>query len=297
MLPNRTERLLITQQTAVDLATVFRHVADCKTTPQLKKLLTMDYNIVGNFSGNQGGKTWSFAYMYFLRVLGIHPIKRLNFLARKIRCMSPSLPIAGGLAEQDNTQYMEFKQMIPPELIVSDITARSQNLVVRRPDGSNSVIEFKSTNQEMQKLGRVQLSSVWHDEESPRAIRDECKMRLLAEGGDENFSLTPTNALSYTYSEIWQRAEYIYRTPTIQKRFNLPEEEWPNKNTRVGCVQMATDDNPTLDPETIDFIFEDITDPDELDLRRYGVFKQISGRVHKTYSPEVCYIDFGRLFA
>jgi phage terminase large subunit-like protein len=218
-------------------------------------------------------------------------------LARKIRCMSPSLPIAGGLAEQDNTQYMEFKQMIPPELIVSDITARSQNLVVRRPDGSNSVIEFKSTNQEMQKLGRVQLSSVWHDEESPRAIRDECKMRLLAEGGDENFSLTPTNALSYTYSEIWQRAEYIYRTPTIQKRFNLPEEEWPNKNTRVGCVQMATDDNPTLDPETIDFIFEDITDPDELDLRRYGVFKQISGRVHKTYSPEVCYIDFGRLFA
>jgi hypothetical protein len=80
-------------------------------------------------------------------------------------------------------------------------------------------------------------------------------------------------------------------------RFNLPEEEWPNKNTRVGCVQMATDDNPTLDPETIDFIFEDITDPDELDLRRYGVFKQISGRVHKTYSPEVCYIDFGRLFA
>jgi hypothetical protein len=181
------ELVAITQQTAVDLATVFRHVADCKTTPQLKKLLTMDYNIVGNFSGNQGGKTWSFAYMYFLRVLGIHPIKRLNFLARKIRCMSPSLPIAGGLAEQDNTQYMEFKQMIPPELIVSDITARSQNLVVRRPDGSNSVIEFKSTNQEMQKLGRVQLSSVWHDEESPRAIRDECKMRLLAEGGDENF--------------------------------------------------------------------------------------------------------------
>jgi len=259
--------------------------------------MKMDYNIIGNFSGNQGGKTWSAAYLYFLRILGIHPVERLNKLARKIRCMSPSLPIAGGNEEQDNTQYMEFKQMLPAEMIVKDITARTTNLVVRRPDGSNCVIEFKSTNQEMQKLGRIQLSSVWHDEESPKAIREECKMRLLAEGGDEIFSLTPTNALSYTYNDVWQRAEYIYRTPVVQKKFGLPEHEYPNKGTNVGCVQMATDDNPTLDAETIEFIFEDITDPDELALRRYGVFKQISGRVHKTYVPETCYLDFEKVFA
>jgi len=287
---------MINQKTAIDLASIFRHVAGCKTTPQLKAALKMDCNILGMFSGNQAGKTWGAAYMYFLRIMGVHPVERLNRLARKIRCLSPSLPQPGGQEDQENTQYIEFKQMIPPELIEKDITARSMNMIIRRPDGSKTVLMFNSTNQEMQKLGRIQLSSCWHDEESPKAIRDESKMRLLAEGGDEIFSLTPTNALSYTYDEVWQRAEYIYRTPTIQKKFNLPEHEYPNKDTRVMCVQMATDDNPTLDPETIDFLFEDITDPDDLALRRYGVFRQISGKIHKTYDGNICYINFERLF-
>ena len=60
---------------------------------------------------------------------------------------------------------------------------------------------------------------------------------------------------------------------------------------------MATDDNPTLDPDTINFIFEDITDPDELALRRFGVFKQISGRVFKTYDPAYGYIDMEKYFS
>ena len=271
-------------------------MAECKTTEQLKALMHMDYNIVGVFSGNQAGKTWGAAYLYFLRILGIHPVKRLNNLANKIRCLSPSLPQPGGNEDQENTQYMEFKKMLPPELIEKDITARSMSMIIRRPDGSKSVLMFNSTGQDMQRLGRIQLSSVWHDEESPKAIREESKMRLLAEGGDEVFSLTPTNALSYTYNDVWQRAEYIYRTPTIQKKFGLPEHEYPNKNTNVGCVQMATDDNPTLDPETINFLFEDITDPDELALRRYGIFKQISGRIHKTYDPSIAYIDLEKVF-
>jgi len=59
---------------------------------------------------------------------------------------------------------------------------------------------------------------------------------------------------------------------------------------------MATDDNPTLDLDTIDRLFEDITDPDELAIRRYGVFKQISGRIHKPYDPAICYIDFNKYF-
>jgi hypothetical protein len=287
---------MITQQTAVDLATVFRHVADCKTTPHLTALMAMDYDVIGNFSGNQGGKTWDFAYMYFLRTMGIHPINRLNYLARKIRCVSPSLPIAGGNDEQDNTQYLELKKMIPPELIEKDITARSQLLVVRRPDGSKTIFDFKSHSQELQVFGRIQLSSCWHDEETPQDKRDECKMRLLAEGGDELFSLTPTNALTYTYNEIWLRAEEIYRTPIIQKKFNLPERSFQNKGSGIGCVQMASDDNPTLNKETIDFLFSHITDPDELAMRRYGIFKQMTGRIHKTYDPGSCYIDFNKIF-
>lgn len=258
--------------------------------------MKMDCGVLGVFSGNQAGKTWGFAYMYFLRILGIHPIERLNHLARKIRCVSPSLPFAGGSEEQDNTQYLEFKKMLPPELIVKDVTARNSLLTVRRPDGSTTAIDFKSHSQELQVFGRIQLSSVWHDEETPRDKRDECKMRLFAEGGDELFSLTPTNALTYCYDEVWLQAEEIYRTPTVQEKFNLPEREYPNKNTGIKCIQMATDDNPTFNIETINFLFKHITDPSDMAMRRYGVFKAMSGKIHKTYDPSICYLSFRELF-
>jgi hypothetical protein len=250
-------------------------------------------------SGNQAGKTSSVAKQYVRRVLGIHPVAKKNLLAKKIRCMSSSLPESSNELEQDNTQYLELKKRIPAELIIKDVTARSQNLVVKRPPGLNSdrtVFEFRSSKQEMQDLGKIQLSSVWHDEETPKGHREECKMRLLAESGDEIFSLTMTNPLSYVFDEVIQNASFIYRTKTIAEKFGLPRVEHPKTNFDIAMIQMATDDNPTLDNDTIDRIFADITDPDELELRRYGVPKQISGRVFKTYDPRICYIDYKKTF-
>lgn len=270
-----------------------------KKTDILQVLDKLPHLTIGIYSGNQAGKTASVAKHYVDRLLGKCSIEKKNKLMRKVRCMSPSLPESTDMEEQDNTQYLELKRLIPPEMIVDDIKNRSRNLIVRRPIGlssENTIFEFKSSQQEMQKLGRIQISSLWHDEETPKAFREECRVRLLKEGGDEIFSLTPTNALSYCFDEIWQRKSYIYRTKTIADKFNLPRVDTPNGSPDIACIQMATDDNPTLEKDTIDRLFEDITDPDELAIRRYGVFKQISGRVHKTYNPEICYIDGKKYF-
>jgi hypothetical protein len=186
--------------------------------------------------------------------------------------------------------------MIPPELIIRDITARSQNLVVRSPIHGETVFEFRSSKQELQDLGKIQLSSVWHDEETPKDKREECRMRLLAENGDEVFSLTPTNALSYTFSDVWQRADYIFRTSTIAKKYGLPQEENKGTKNNIACIQMATDDNPSLTKESIESMFAEITDPDVLAIRRYGVFKQISGRIFKSYDPSFCYLPYNKTF-
>jgi hypothetical protein len=270
-----------------------------KKTDILEVLLQLPHSTIVIVSGNQAGKTSSVAKQYVMRVLGMHPVKGKNKLARKIRCMSSSLPESSNEQEQDNTQYLELKKRIPYEMIVKDVTARSQNLVVKRPIGlssENTVFEFRSSKQEMQDLGKIQLSSVWHDEETPKGHRQECKMRLLAESGDEIFSLTMTNPLSYVFDEVIQNACFIYRTKIISEKFNLPRVEHIKTGFDVGMIQMATDDNPTLDKETIDNIFLDITDPDELELRRYGVPKQISGRVHKTYDPSICYVKYNEVF-
>ena len=250
-------------------------------------------------SGNRAGKTGSVAKHYVDRVLGKCSVPEKNRLARKVRCMSSSLPELSAEDEDDNAQYLELKKRIPPMMVESDITARNKNLVVRRPPGLNTaktIFEFRSSKQETQDLGKISLSSVWHDEETPQEKRNECKMRLMEEHGDEIFTLTAINPITYVYGDVWQRAEYIYSSKTIVSRLGIPQKQYPNKNTDVACFQMATDDNPILATEVIDRIFEDITDPDDLMLRRYGVFKAVSGRVHKTYDPAIVYIDFEKIF-
>jgi len=243
--------------------------------------------------------TSSTAYTYAMRCFGLHPIEDKNRLAKKIRCMSSSLPESSSPEEQDNTQYLELKKFIPYEQIEKDITARSQNLVVRRPPGLSSrttIFEFRSSKQEMQDLGKIQLSSAWHDEETPKAIREECKYRLLAEDGDEVFTVTLTNPLSYVYDELWQRASFIYRTKSIREKFGQPMIERPKGgNPQIAAIQMATDDNPTLTKEAIDRLFEEDDEPTQM-LRRYGVPAHVTGRVHKTYNPTYGYISFNETF-
>jgi len=213
--------------------------------------------------------------------------------------MSSSLPESGDQDEQDNAQYVELKKLLPAELVEHDVTARSATMVVKRPVGLSSpktVFEFRSSKQEMQDLGKIDLSSLWHDEETPKDKRGECVMRLLSEDGDEFFSLTATNPYTYTYDEIFNQASLIYRTKTITDKFGGEKYEKKKTGRSIACMFMATDDNPILDKDVVDRIFEDITDPDELAVRRYAVFKQVSGRIFKTYDPSICYIDFNKYF-
>ncbi len=53
----------------------------------------------------------------------------------------------------------------------------------------------------------------------------------------------------------------------------------------------ATDDNPFIDPEEIDDMLSNCDDPDVADISRYGEFKQISGRIFKTFSYSIHLID------
>ena len=87
-------------------------------------LRKLKHKIIGLFSGNQAGKTSSVANHYVERLLGIHPIDEKNKLMRKVRCMSSSLPTSKNPEEGDNTQYLELKKLIPPELIEKDISIR-----------------------------------------------------------------------------------------------------------------------------------------------------------------------------
>ena len=305
----RTQVEQTEQRPALSITQSYDHIAEAlskwqgyinfKQTESSVILSRLPYDIIAMFFGNRGGKTCTIAKNYIDRALGIHPIAKKVQLMRKVRCMSSTLPESSDPDVQDNAQYIELRKLIPNELIKSDVTARSQNLVIHRPEGLGSrttVFEFRSSKQEMQDLGKIDLSSVWHDEETPQDKRVECKMRLMGEGGDEIFSLTMTNPLSYMFDEIWSNTDLVFRTKTIADKFGLPQLEHKKSGKSIACLLGATDDNPTLDIEDVERIFESVTDPDVLALRRYSVFKQVSGRIHKSYNPQYCYIGKNKYF-
>ena len=74
----------------------------------------------------------------------------------------------------------------------------------------------------------------------------------------------------------------------------VPQIEKTDSTHSIGVIQAATDDNPTLAPEVIDEMYENMPDPDgtAVATRRYGIFKQATGRIFKDFSYKLHVIDF-----
>jgi hypothetical protein len=267
-----------------------------KDVEHFQVLTHLPHQIIAMFTGNQAGKTASAAMQYVLRVFGLHPIEDKNRLGRNIRCLSSSLPVSKDENESTNMQYHELKKFLPYECIIKDVTARSSVLKVSSPVHGFTWFDFMSWKQDLTDTASVQRCSLWEDEEPPKVFREESRRRLLARGGDEVITLTPKNGLSYLYDDIWNKKSYLYRSETISKVLNLPRKtEDPEGDRNIACIQIATDDNPTMTKESIDINFED-AEPEDVMVSRYGVFKQITGRVHKTYERDIHYISYDKYF-
>ena len=208
----------------------------------------------------------------------------------------------GMSAEVKNTQYPEFKKWLPPMLIKKDITFRNFALIITDPFGGNDIIvEFVSYNQKVQDTAGVQRLSIWEDEEPPPDFHEEQLPRLIAEDGDLTITCTPANRLSWMYDEMFEKAAVYSKTPAIcdflnkDKKTALPIEKTDSKKS-IAVFQAATDDNPTLKKEVIDEIMGNIDDPNVLAIRRYGIFKQVSGRIYKDFEWRTHVIDGEKYF-
>jgi hypothetical protein len=72
------------------------------------------------------------------------------------------------------------------------------------------------------------------------------------------------------------------------------EKSGSNDDIEVFC--WATDDNPVMDLNTINNLFSHVDDQDELAMRRYGVFRQVSGRIYKSFDSKVHVHPFDKYF-
>ncbi len=246
--------------------------------------------------GNQGGGTASIVKDYINRILGLHPIEKKNMRpntpVRIIRFASETLPTEsdeGG--EIKNTIYPQFKKFFPSYLIKKDITARRPAVTIRDYQGGKDiVVEFVSYNQDVQAQAGVQRFSIFLDENAQKSFYEEQLPRLLAADGDLIMGLTPAEGVNWIFEDVYNRARVIYNSPTIREYLSkklgrvIPEIQFMGENKpNIAVIRAATDDNPTLDPRVIEEQYAGYNDTTLMEIRRYGIFHQMSGIVFKDF--------------
>ena len=294
-----------------------------KRTIVLDWLLNSPCKITCLFTGNQFGKNETAVIDYTSSILGWHPNPNKNINAddsvRTFRFASQTLP---GEKEEDevrNTQYPAFKRRFPNGLIDKDITVRKPVISVKTPLGNNVNVEFVSFSQEVQAGAGVQRKRIWIDEECNKDFYEEQIPRLLAADGDILFTFTPVpGAIGWEFDELYERAKYIYRTDTVRRRIkertgeDYPECEITDSKDDICVIMAATDDNPIYQDlarkrseqtgkvvtakEYIDSMFDMYDDEDVIDARRYGLFRQLSGKIHKSFTVPIHVISTEKYF-
>ena len=242
--------------------------------------------------------------------------------SKKIRLCAETLPGDKESASSDGTQsvetkntvYPELKYWMPPYMIKRDITFRNPAMIVHDPlkgfelngtvnKGEDIIFDFMGYSQTVQAGAGVQRLSIYVDEEPPKDFWDEQLVRLLREDGDIIIGLTPAQQMTWTFDEIYERARTYFRTQTVCDFLNKTEKdrkyvpvEITDSDQQIGVVQSATDDNPTLSPEVVEDLFGSVDDPDVMATRRYGIHRQVSGRIFKSFDYRTHYVDFDEYF-
>jgi phage terminase large subunit-like protein len=222
--------------------------------------------------GNRTGKTVAGAVEAVWRARGIHPY-------RKITRPTKGWVVSLDYNVQRDVAQKEVLRWLNPAWI-KDIHVRAGKkddpenaiidfIVVESVHGGESIIGFKSCDQGRSKFQGTSLDWVWFDEEPPKEIYDECKMRIIDTRGDIWGTMTPLQGLTWVYESIYM---------------NEP------KDPEVICYQMEWADNPWLSPAEISALESTMTD-DEREARQYGRFIAMSGLVYSEFRDDVHVID------
>lgn len=283
---------------------------DFTPTQPFHWLLTCPCQIIVFFTGNQFGKNKTVVQDYALRLLGRHPNPQKNVSPtdeiRVFRFASQTLPGEKVEGEVANTQYPVLKKTLPSHMIGSDITERKPVLAVNTACGPYQ-FEFVSYGQVVQRTAGQQRKGIWIDEACGQEFFEEqYPARLIASDGDLIITYTPTPGTSgWEFDYLYERARIVYRTQYVRDRIkertgkDIPEIEKRETGHDIGVIIAATDDNPiyarlalkksqllgrvVTAKQYIDSKYDAIADENIIDARRYGLHRQLSGKIYANF--------------
>lgn len=224
------------------------------------------------FGGNRSGKTECGAVETVWLSLGIHPYRENK---KNISCwvVSLSRQVQRDVAQAKILYYIR-SDLIEDIVMTSGRSDSAQSgiidfIIVKNALGGTSKIGFKSCDQGREKFQGSSLDFVWFDEEPPKDIYDECRMRVLDKCGHIFGTMTPLKGLTWVYNQIYLN------------EFNDQE---------VWYQQMEWSDNPYLNKKELALMTSSLSE-EELESRRYGKFIQSCGMVYSEFDENVNVIE------
>ena len=220
------------------------------------------------FGGNRSGKTECGAVETVWLARGIHPFRQ-NKDNVDCWCVSVSRDVQREVAQKKILSYLD-KSWIEKIVMTSGCRDSPQygvidTIVVRNVFGGTSSIGFKSCEAGREKFQGASLDFVWFDEEPPRDIYEECRMRVLDRGGHVFGTMTPLKGLTWVYDEIYLNC---------------------HNSDEVWCEFMEWADNPYLSQKEIQSLAESMSE-EALESRRYGRFSACGGLVYGEFDPSI----------
>ncbi len=224
------------------------------------------------FGGNRSGKTECGAVEAVYLARGIHPYKQnKNNVFGWVVSLSQQV-------QRDVAQAKILDYLCPSW--IEDVTMLSgkkdslrygviDQIRIKNVFGGTSIIGFKSCDQGREKFQGSSLDFVWFDEEPPKDVYDECRMRVLDKRGEIFGTMTPLKGLTFIYDEIYLNS--------------LNSKE-------VWYEFMEWGDNPFLDAEEVKELSASLSQ-DQLESRKYGRFKSGTGLVYPEFDENVHVIE------
>lgn len=211
--------------------------------------------------GNRSGKTVGGVVEDVWRMRGQHPYQPV-----------PPPPTFGRIVTVSYTEGIqmiikpELAKWIPPSDLINGSWEDSYSKELRTLTLTNgSTCELMSYDQSLLKFAGTSRHWIHFDEEPPKAIFDECRMRLVDTGGCWYITMTPVNGMTWVYDEVYLKGLV------------------PGGNIRVIVIDSS--ENPYISNSELELVVADL-DENERKARQQGEFVQIGGLVYKKFSRE-----------
>jgi len=239
-----------------------------------KKQLAFHKNKCRNrwvFGGNRSGKTECGAVETVYFALCRHPHRKTE-KSTTGWVVSLSREVQRDVAQAKILKYLPKNRIAETVMIEGKKGSPEYGIIdyilVKNDTGGLSRIGFKSCDQGREKFQGASLDYVWFDEEPPKEIYEECRMRVFDRCGDLFGTMTPLKGLTFVYDDIYLKADGM----------------------SIWCEVMEWADNPYLSESEIKKMSEEMP-ADLLNTRRYGRFSSGSGLVYPEFDINVHVIE------